>query len=1795
MAEWAPYWGAMFVAMLNYLEPEERWDVLDIAGIVFAGEQADYCLGLAEKLALMIGKDLRSAQDDPDHPIVDLSRPALWEAFRSAVDAHTVAPSYGWEYKYEVVETVIEAQGCKKMPSCEILSVEDVELDIAKEIRKLRAEGFFQYEEEALVNSLNDEWERKLRRRYWRNKVKRDLRKVKKKSSDKKQLVMEEFEIPAWVFEEKPVPVYEGVDWMRKKLNRVKRKLVRYTAWLRYLEKKAFDDAEARFTDRSATIADFWFIEPQAGGAKQKREERDAKQRAAAKERVKQERKKVPKQERERKVKAERDKRNPVFQSGKFLPAAIGAGATILIGKVWKLLNKADKAMDGVNKLFEQLKKLGNNLKEFLGKAIWHIPIVLTVFFGIKHFTGLSGLTVGIMVAALAKLVGPKIWATISEFFPDGDVQSQAGAGSVFDIAPKLLSVLFSFSVLKNKRPGSTTEFCKRLSMIDRMAGGWETFLKWMLKALETLVNYVRRLFGKERVQFFKDAHGPTYEWAKKIDGICLVEATGGDVSADRLDEMVDLVRQGFAYKEVYRGTSMAKFVDDYVIKIVNALLPYQGALNARNNFRFEPATLMIYGKPGIGKTLMAMHMCTAVMLEAGLVPSNVGFNDVVKQVWQKGNSEYWNGYAGQTCLVMDDAFQQRADLSDKENDFMSLIRMVSSWSFPLNFADLASKGKIYFNSKFIFGTTNLASIDSEARIVIQEPDAVARRLTFPYHLRVKDEFVINAHGGERLDYAKFAKECELCASAEKPLDRFPWHIWEAAQHDFLTGRTSNMWIPLREVVERVSEDLRTRLAAHDNSKQLLRSFINGYGHVPKPEEAEQQAGKRLEKELKPEEHDLTGLSADSKEVASRILNGGSYYAILGIGVDATQACIKRAYSNMALRIHPDKCGPHIAAAEAMKRLNRIMDEVSEARRIREEFSRKLKKNIWETIEFGKIVSFAIGFAVSAFLTTLAIRALKALLSFGWGLLCDLFGRGRKTKGNKKQAAQQSNRPLTPRTRKAGIRDPVFQTVDTVVSSNIYANTYKLYASMSEGEVVIGQVMFLMLNLAVQPEHFTQQLREMIRDGQLTYDSKLFFRNAANHEHVLSFSVKHYLELKRSVVPQCDVEFVNFGTVRGHRNVVANFMREADLKHMSGRSCRLDICEVDVNKRIVNVNKRQTYVLSTIRYGEGIRAGGKYIKRYFTYSAPTDLGDCGAPLCVLNNSTFCGRTCMGFHVAGNRLHELGYSAIITQEMIQEAVKDLDIIVDNFEADLKERAGIELQACNELPFQKKGSFLAIGTVPKPVTICPKTSYYPTNLFGKMGEYDCWPAHLSPVWIDGEIIYPMENAVSNYSSPLLIYEQPWLKQCLHTAMKPLTALIKDMPKRLYSFDEAVLGVPQEKFRSIPRGTAAGFPYVYDVRNGKKEFFGENQDYDLTTERAKELRERVDYIIDQASKNVRLSHVFVDFLKDELRPAAKVKAVATRLISSAPLDYTIAWRMYFGAFSSAVMRMHTRSGMAPGICVYTDWDILVDRLSTKGKKCFDGDFKAFDSSEQPCIHDLILDYINRWYDDGPENARIRRVLWLDLVHSRHIGGTGCDQRHIYQWNKSLPSGHPFTTIVNSMYSLFLLVGAYISITGEMTSFWEFVSTVVYGDDNASNVADEKAEVYNQTTVARALEQEFEVKYTPGNKTGDYETTMDLTDLTFLKRGFVERDNRWLCPLDLDSFLYTCYWCKNKKLEKEIMIDVLENALEELSMHDERTWNTYAPQISDILGLRNHVTRALVEQDQYLRLVTSRADNWY
>jgi hypothetical protein len=120
------------------------------------------------------------------------------------------------------------------------------------------------------------------------------------------------------------------------------------------------------------------------------------------------------------------------------------------------------------------------------------------------------------------------------------------------------------------------------------------------------------------------------------------------------------------------------------------------------------------------------------------------------------------------------------------------------------------------------------------------------------------------------------------------------------------------------------------------------------------------------------------------------------------------------------------------------------------------------------------------------------------------------------------------------------------------------------------------------------------------------------------------------------------------------------------------------------------------------------------------------------------------------------------------------------------------------------------------------------------------------------------------------------------------------------------------------------------------------------------------------------------------------------------------------------------------------------------------------------QPYILDLILKYINKWYayqnpDHNPQDDVVRNMLWLDLIHSRHVTGVGAELDTVVQWNKCMPSGHPLTTLVNSMYALIALTACYCDATHDYKNMWEHVFLCTYGDDNVVGVDDATSLLFN------------------------------------------------------------------------------------------------------------------------------------
>nr|QKF95577.1 hypothetical protein [Forsythia suspensa dicistrovirus] len=1294
---------------------------------------------------------------------------------------------------------------------------------------------------------------------------------------------------------------------------------------------------------------------------------------------------------------------------------------------------------------------------------------------------------------------------------PESSVSEQSGVSTTLSM---LLSVVLVHQCVKvaGRNPASVvTTLASGLTAIDRLKK-IDDFALPFVELLQTSVNAVLGRFGKQ-VTLVKRNRGSLEKWVDDVERMSKkYSMSETDMSPAEIDRVLALVSDGYQHKKTWRSVpDVDRTVSRLLDRLDSMLLPVRGAISARNNFRVEPLTMGFVGAPGIGKTRLTMAMSAAMLKLAGIVPEDAGVPEVAAQIFQKGTSKFWSGYAGQSVFIMDDAFQTRADVSGEFNDYYTLIRAVSCWSMPLDMADIESKGRVFFNSKVVMLSTNISSIKSESDRVVTCPEAVGRRINNIVRLRLKPDYQ---------NRAGFLDNDKYMAEAEKSLesggvDAFPWHLWEVCRHDMITGFSDeHNWRPLKDYVVECAKELRRRLNGHQDETAHMEKYLKHFNTVS------------LNRERMTVDEQSSLLPDDEEDSVEQISERNKIRLLLD------QFC---------------------AFVSAMRRLTMSITPRDIARLL-----------------------FMYACVQGVIMTALQLCRLLG------GAFNGVFGR--RGVCASEHAGEPRNFDNTP--------VAVEQAGEDVLANKVYRNQYfiTMKADGSDRYETLGHALSVTDGLLLFPSHYFEHV-ERWKAGRnfvvrLQSLANVQLTREVSHDVWNMWSNQAFRYANSDL---CAVDAQPYVMCR--KNIIHHFVTEKKMAYHSGHDVQLDMAR---GSELI-----QSRLLTTAAYHDkpwrySTADSVKTCARRWEYRGSLLNGDCGAILSVTDVARAGGEVILGMHFASRNDNGSGLATVITREMVLEAKEHFGAIEDCFEQD-SSAIEVKLNAGEDADLEG-GSFSVLGWTNDTVSAPVQSKLHKNPLtFERFGPNAKRPAVLRPFTNSaGDLIRPMHNALAKVKRPDAFINEKDMTLISHVAFTPLTKMTRDDTRQLLTFEEAVLGVPELAYRGLTRGTSAGYPYVLDANGkGKTDFFGEKQQFDLTTPLALKLRVRVEHILNEARSGRRLRHFYRDFLKDETRKHSKVDAGESRLISSAAVDYVIAWRMMFGTFQSAVFRTRIHNGMAPGINPYREWSVLAEHITKKGDKLFDGDFAAFDASESPVLQRYILDYINAWYDDGPDNARIRAVLWRDLTNSRHIGGIHPVASTIYQWHKGMPSGHPFTTVVNSMYSLMLLVGVYHHVTGSCVNFWDKCSVVTYGDDNIVNVADDAVDKFNQVSVAKHMAELYGCVYTSSDKESGLQPYSSIDKVSFLKRAFVNEGGQWLAPLELDSFLSSTYWTRSRDKYELIArtADDLDVAQRELSLHNEKAWNTHIG-VMDAIRKENGLSSMLPSHQKTTRDFVSRMD---
>lgn len=619
-----------------------------------------------------------------------------------------------------------------------------------------------------------------------------------------------------------------------------------------------------------------------------------------------------------------------------------------------------------------------------------------------------------------------------------------------------------------------------------------------------------------------------------------------------------------------------------------------------------------------------------------------------------------------------------------------------------------------------------------------------------------------------------------------------------------------------------------------------------------------------------------------------------------------------------------------------------------------------------------------------------------------------------------------------------------------------------------------------------------------------------------------------------------------------------------------------------------------TEIRYTLAHDDGTKQQVNAIKT-ICYDIDTKDGDCGMILTVSDYQL--PAKIVGLHVAGtDKIAFYNFASLTTAETLRETVSKhfpleaqvgqsfevFNSIVDN--APLSE----------DLPF--KGEFLPIGKVftsgealktrIKPSIIWGALSkikhdgenavekwnkLHPNNPLLEASTAPCLkvPARLCRFTNDaGEIVDPLLKGIEKAGLPALTCSTKYLDMAAQAVASNLyhDRAKTNRPKRLLTHEEAIKGISdKEGINGISRVTSPGYPWSQMPHKGKgKTHWMGHHDWDFTSEGAKQLKEFCDEQEVLLRQGQRLDVVWIDTLKDEIISQEKRNLGKTRVFSNGPMHYTVLFRKYFMMFMAHVMDNRIYNEVAVGINTNSiEWQVLANKITSKGPKVFDGDFASYDGTLVAKILWKVLDIINDWYDDGPTNRLARSTLWFDIVHSIH----SC-RGDLYQWTHSIPSGCPITAIVNSIYNSLSMRVVYLEMAPmkSMKYFEQNVSMCSYGDDNVVNISDEICQDFNQIIAAEGYRR-IGMTYTDADKESELSAYKDISRVSFLKRFWVKDDylGFYGAPSTLKSRLDILNWTRTDNNTDPTINEeqTVSSVARELAILGEDVFNYWTPLI--------------------------------
>ncbi|AVX29479.1 polyprotein [rabovirus C1] len=356
-------------------------------------------------------------------------------------------------------------------------------------------------------------------------------------------------------------------------------------------------------------------------------------------------------------------------------------------------------------------------------------------------------------------------------------------------------------------------------------------------------------------------------------------------------------------------------------------------------------------------------------------------------------------------------------------------------------------------------------------------------------------------------------------------------------------------------------------------------------------------------------------------------------------------------------------------------------------------------------------------------------------------------------------------------------------------------------------------------------------------------------------------------------------------------------------------------------------------------------------------------------------------------------------------------------------------------------------------------------------------------------------------------------PHMKEAAKYYAAKVKPILPDNVTDQISLEEAAYGM--ENLEGLDLNTSAGYPYV--TMGIKKTQILDKETRDTT---------KLQRVLDEYGVDL----PFVTYLKDELRPIAKVKAGKTRLIECSSMNDTIRMKLTFGRLFATY---HQNPGPATGSAVGCNPDIHW----TKFRAEMEGEIVAFDYSN----FDASLNKC--WFECL--KIVLKEFGFSDMRPIDHI----IRSRHLYKGEEyvvegGMPSGCSgtsiFNSIINNIIIMTLVLDAYKGIDLDQ------LRILAYGDDVIVTYP-----YALDASLLAGCGKKYGLKMTPPDKSAEFKS-LTWDDVTFLKRGF-KPDARYpflIHPtFDLNEIFESLRWTRDPAHTQEHV-----RSLAELAWHSGR-----------------------------------------